>query len=295
MSYKTVKFGTVLDQLRRGMGYDPDTVSPTAAERVRDAEILDRVLEVAWQHYLWPQLMVVSQRYYRPDWDADVAYAAGEEVWRESGEFAHYCRAKVNHQGVDPATDTDEASWEVEPEGFISNIAFQQWWESDEIDGFDLNACVTVNDPLTTLNPGFVREVQVWEESLLIPEGVADSVYVRFRPARPKFGGSVWSGATEYATGDLVYLVSTREAYIALQPGTNKSPSSETSYWAPVGFPEFLVRYCVWAGVAEMQSEDSGKYKTQAKAEAELERLTDVHGTRSGQASKMTIRRYRRR
>lgn len=295
MSYKTVKFGTVLDQLRRGMGYDPDTVTPTAAERVRDAEILDRMLEVAWQAYLWPQLLVVSLRYYRPDWEADKSYAAGEEVWRESGDFAHYCRAKQNHSGQDPATDSTETYWEADPEGFIPNIAFQQWWEADEIDGFDLGSCVTTQDPLTVLNPGFVRDVQVWEESLLIPPDTADCVYVRFRPARPQFGGVLWSSGTDYATNDLVYLVSSREAYIALQPGTNKNPATETSYWAPVGFPEFLVRYCVWAGVAEMQSEDSGKYKTLAKANEELERLMEVHGTRAGQASKIGIRRYRRR
>ncbi len=294
MSYKTVKFGTVLDQLWRGLGFDPDTITPTANERVRNAEVLDRALDVAWQEYLWPQLLIVSQRFYRPDWSNTANYVAGDEVWRLSGTFEHYCRAKSNHSGQDPATDTSETYWEIDPADFIPNVELQQWWESDEIDGFDLNECATHLDPLTNLNPGFIRDVQVWEQSLLFPPDAGSSVYLRFRPQRPAFGGAVWAIGTNYATNDLVYLASTKESYIALQPSTGKSPDSETSYWAPVGFPEFLTRYCVWAAVAELQSEDSGKYKTQAKAKEELERLMEVHGTRAGQTSRMFIKRYRR-
>ena len=294
MSYKTVKFGLVLDGVRRGLGFDPDNTTPTANERVRDAEVIDRMMEIAWQACLWPQLLIVSHRYYRPDWDNTETYAIGEEVWRESGDFAHYCRAKTNHSGQDPATDTTETNWEIDPADFIPNVEFQQWWESSEIDGFDLNEVATTCDPLTTLNPGFIRNVKVWEQSLVMPPEAPESVYLRFRPTRPRFGGAVWAVGTAYATNDLVYLASTKESYIALQPSTGKSPDSETSYWAPVGFPEFLQRYCTWAAVAEMQAEDSGAYKTKAQANDELDRLIDVHGPRAGERNRVTIRRYRR-
>ena len=295
MGYKSVKFGAVLDQLRRGMGYDPDTVTPTAAERVRDAEILDRMLEVAWQAYLWPQLLIVSKRRYRPDWNAETNYLAGEQVWRESGDFAHYCRAAVNNVGVDPATDLTEATWVADPEEFITNVELTQWWESQEIDGFDLNTCATVHDPLVYLKPGYIQGVELWEQSLLMPPGAPSAVYIRFRPARPRFSSQLWSASTLYATGELAFRASENSCYVALQPSTNQSPENMPTYWAPVGFPEFLVRYCVWSGVAEMQSEDSGKYKTQAKAEAELDRLIEVHGTRSGVTSGVRVQRYRRR
>ena len=39
MAYKTVKFGTVLNQVRRALGYDPDNMTPTPAERIRDGEL----------------------------------------------------------------------------------------------------------------------------------------------------------------------------------------------------------------------------------------------------------------
>jgi hypothetical protein len=294
MSYKTVTFGSVMDQLWRGLGFDPDNVTPTANEQLRNAELLGHVLETGWQAYLWPRVLVVSKRRYRPDWDATANYLTGEEVWRSSGTFEHYCRAKSNNSGVDPATDTSETYWDSDPADFIPHVELDQWWETQEIDGYDLNECAMAKDPLTCLNPGFVRGVMEWEESLLMPPDAPSAVYLRFRPTKPLFSGTNWTDATSYAVGDLAYRAGTKECYKALLPSTNKVPENETSYWIPVGFPEFLVRYCVLAAVAETQSEDSGKYKTQAQANEELERLMDVHGGRSGHASRMIIKRYRR-
>jgi len=123
--------------------------------------------------------------------------------------------------------------------------------------------------------------------------GVPDKVWIRFRPIAPRFSLAEWSDSTEYARGDVCYYAADGNCYQASAPTTGETPGESGSSWAAVGFPDMFQDFVVLACLAELQSEDEGKYKTRALAEEELERVAHKKLTQAGEAPRVSIGRRR--
>lgn len=268
---RTVKIKSVYEAVVRLRGMDPAQAYNTAAQMATIAELInDRVLE-GWENDFWPEIMAVEEREYRPTWDSGVNYSAADEVYYDG---AYYVSRQGSNVGKQP--DTEAAWWEAVGDDFIRSIDFDQDGET-EIGAVDVQNCVFDKDPRLYRFAGKVEDVWLNGGQIIVGADEAPlQPWVRFRPVCPAFSLTAWSAATDYAIGDLCYLASTGETYKALVANTNKDPYSQTTDWEPVGFPQFLVTYVKHAVAADLTQEDEGRYKEQARAAAELERLADV-------------------
>jgi hypothetical protein len=276
MSYPTITAGEMLDACLQANGMDPDHYTLTANERTQYGTLINLALRKAWEAELWPQLMVIERRTYRPTWAADVNYSRNHEVFY-SGE---YWRSNAeNNLGHAPAEGS--ALWTECSADMIPYIAFDQPWATRVIDetGIEWARCVFDEDPQLHPDTPPAQGCRPYEQSILVP--IAEAAlqpYVRFRPARTKIGYTEWSGAATYAAGTLRYRgTTTKECYLALAPSTGKVPEDEAAYWTPVGLPEMFEDYIRMRVRAERAADDEGKYKALAQADQELDRLREVY------------------
>lgn len=274
---------------------DPDTVTLTGAQRVRLANLVNFRLEEAWQAEFWPQVMQVEQRYYRPAWDAETTYAAGEEIYNATaaGAAAYWRSVQANNLNHDPATD-DGTWWSQVDDDMVLSIDFYQDGQT-WIDGADPRACIYDRDPRLYEGTEPMWHVEVLGEQILVRENPAPAVpWVRYRPLPPEFSYTAWSAATAYAVGDLVYLESSGsttvgQTFKALRSSTNQNPYSQTAYWQPVDCPKFLEKWLTFAAAADWLKGNEQKEEKRALAYAELERL------RSAKVTAQAVRRVRYR
>jgi len=274
MDYRTVKAGKLLEAVLRGRGFDTTAYTMTVKEKAQYEDLLNTFVRTGWEAEFWPQLLLTERRQYRPDWVSTTAYTVGQEVLHEDA----YWRALDTNINTEPGTD--ETMWEA-ADDMICFVEFSQpFGDGSDIDetGVDYENCACENDPLLMPDAAAIPGCRPWQRSILIPLSLAPiRPYIRFRAICPSYSFTEWAAGTDYATGDLVFLASTNESYVALQPSTGQSPATEAEYWAPVGVPAFLQDYVRLGMISELAGDDDGKYRTAAKAEQELERLRQRH------------------
>jgi hypothetical protein len=178
-------------------------------------------------------------------------------------------------------------------EDMILALPFAQPWADDdgnsvqefEAPGVDLEAFAYDLDPLLSPRARPVGGCRFWEDSVILPaDGSAPlRPYVRFRPKAPQISFTAWAAGTAYAAGDLAYVAADLECYVALAPSEGDTPNESPASWAPVGLPRVFGDYIRLRARADAASDDEGKWKSQAQADEELERLEAVHmtGTRA--------------
>lgn len=296
MAYKTIKFGAVLDRVFRARGFDPDSVTMTAKERARYGDAITRHCRRAWDEAMWPQLMAYEQRTYRPPYSAAVNYGLAHQVWDDATAMYWESLEENNVGNTPPATKIADTHWKPAEEMY-RYIQFEQPWEATAIDedGVDVNAFLYRECPVGNPSARPVAGCRRIEDSVMVPTGAVapDRPWIRFKPVCPRFALELWVVGTAYAAGELVYLESTRECYIATAATTGDDPSASGAPWAPVGFPDMFQDFVVLAVTAELQSDDEGKYKTRALAEEELERLVHKKTARAGEGGRVWIGRRR--
>ena len=269
-------------------GLDPDTATLSAADKRRKTDLVNERVEQAWQEAWWPEVMLTEQRQYRPTYAAGTTYAADDEVFYEDGDGneAYYISLQAANTGNTPDFDDDTAWWAKVGDDFLRTIDFEQSWESNEIEGVDTQACLFDRDPRVYPDTQPLPDVHLYSDGtdsfvLVRTESAPLKPYLRFRPPAPEFSWTAWSDATAYAIDDLAYVetdggLTIGKTYKALQAGTNKNPVTETAYWVAVDFPKFLLTYVKHAVKADLLEEDEGRYKQEAKAAAELDRLQEA-------------------
>jgi hypothetical protein len=72
---------------------------------------------------------------------------------------------------------------------------------------------------------------------------------------------------------DLAYVAADLKCYRALAATTGEAPGSTPEKWAEVGIPKMFGEYLRLRCRADAASDDEGKWKSMAEAEAELDRL----------------------
>jgi len=296
MAYKTVTVKHIADRIHRSRGFDPDQVAMTVKERERYGDVITRHLRRAWDEAMWPQLMALEQRTYRPPWDATVNYSAGHQVWDATNK-RYRQSLQDDNTGHTPAAAGEDDDWWGEVEDFVKYIAFEQPWETTAIDedGVDVREFAYYTSPLGDPEARRVAGCRRLADCIIMPRlaDVPDEVWIRFRPIAPRFSLAEWSDSTEYARGDVCYYAADGNCYQASAPTTGETPGESGSSWAAVGFPDMFQDFVVLACLAELQSDDEGRYKTRALAEEELERVAHKKLTQAGEAPRVSIGRRR--
>lgn len=285
---KTCIIKPVYEAIIRRIGLDPDTAGYSATQKANLAELVNERLAQIWESALWPEILKVEQRYYRATWDDALLYIEDDEVWYEDAYYKSLQDANTNHQ---PDTATDW--WEEidEDADFVRYIEFDQDGET-EIDAIDVEDGVFDSDPRIFRDRGRIRDVVVKEDQIIVrAEQAPLRPWIRFRPVCPEFSYTEWSAATAYSIGNLCYYATTGESYKALAAGTNKNPYSEPSYWEPVYFPKMFKTYVLHAVASDLMTEDEGRFKEEAKANAELDRLSETMIDQQGLVRRACYRR----
>ena len=285
---KKIAIRQVFRKVVESDGLDPDTASLTAADKRRRVDLVNERVAQAWLDAWWPDVMLTEQRQYRATYAAGTTYAADAEVFYEDGDEneAYYLSLQAANTGNTPDYDADTAWWEKVGDTFLRTIDFEQSWETNEIEGVDTQACLFDRDPRLYPATQPLPDVHLYTDGtdsfvLVRTETAPMQPYLRFRPPAPEFSWTTWEPATAYAADDLVYLETyggetIGKTYKALQSGTNKNPGGEPAYWVAVDFPKFLLTYVKHGVKADLLQEDEGRYKQEAKAAAELDRLHEV-------------------
>lgn len=282
MAVRMVGMGKIADGVIRKLQYEPDSYTLSGRDRETLADSINEALAELYSDHTWPQLRRCELRTYRAPHSMTETYAAGDEVWlanaAEDGG-GDYWRALSANTGVPPADGS--AAWERIPEDeLLKFIEFEQPWESWAIDegGYDLTDFAFEEDPRYTPNLEPIKGCAVGDfmDSVTLPEEAPKRVYIKFIPRRPKADFTEWAAATDYVAGDTCYLTLTRQTYLALRESLNKSPDESPDDWAEVGVPEIFARYLKLRAVADWKTEDDGRDRAKAEADAELGRLANA-------------------
>lgn len=282
---RTCTVKRVFEAAVRLTGLDPDTASLTATQKARIAELVNDRVAIAWDYAFWQQTMQVEQREYTETWAIADAYNMDDEVYYE---LHYYKSLQDSNTGNQP--DTSLTWWEEIDDDLIRDILFEQPNETI-IYRIDCNTGVFDKDPRIYSDAGRMQDVRLLDDRIVVEDALAPvQPWIRFQTVPPEFSWTDWAAGTAYAIGDLVYVSSTGNTYKALLTSTGKDPTSETSYWAEVGFPHFLLTYVKHAISGDLMHEDEGRYKEQATAEGELERMYDVLQEAQGQQRRAKFR-----
>jgi hypothetical protein len=272
---KTCTIKSVYEAICRMRGWDPATATISSTEKDLIAEFISERVKEAYEYAFWPELMLAEQRQYRATWDDAENYATGDEVYHVAADGAegYYISLQDANIGKDP--DTETTWWAEVGDDFLRTISFQQDGET-EIGAVDLQNCIFDTDPRVYRFAALVQDVILYNDGILVAADEAPArPWVWFRPPPAEFSLTEWSGATNYAIGDLCYYASSGESYKALQSSTNKNPYSETSYWKPVDFPAFLKKFVRHGAHADYLLDPVERIKEENRAAAELESLEE--------------------
>lgn len=272
----------------RMTGLDPDTASLSAAQKAKYAELVNERIVEAYQFAFWPQVMLIEQRQYRPTWDETENYDEDDEVLHvDADDETHFYRSlQAGNLNKDP--DTETTWWEEIDDEIVRTISFTQDDET-EIEGVDVRDCCYKDNPKIYPDAQPIEDVHLYGDAILVGADKAPTnPWIRFRPPAPEFSWTEWAAGTAYAIGDLVYLdtygsTTVGQTFKAIAASTGKNPYAETSYWQPVDFPYFLRTYIKHAVMADLIREDEGRFRQEAKANAELERLYERYIEQSGE------------
>ncbi len=287
---KTITTKSLYEAIIRLRGYDPATVTVAAGEQARIAEFINERLTEIYEHFMWPEILLVEQRQYRATWDAALLYAEGAEVYHVAADGVGYYYeslqgANTNH---DPDTETDW--WAEVGDDFQRTIDFRQDGET-EIGAVDLQNCIFEYDPRLYREKGRILEVEFYGEAILVNSDEAPTKpWVKFRPIPPTVSLTAWSADTDYAIGDVCYYASTGYSYKALAANTGKTPDSETDYWEPVDIPALFKRYLVHAVHSDYLLDPVERGKELNQVAAILEDLEEKQIDQQGVERKITFR-----
>jgi len=284
---RTITTKQMYEAIVRAGGLDPSTAGITASQKAEIAELLNDRVKEGWEFAFWPDTLQVEQRRYRETWDATLNYATDDEVFYTDRYFISLVNDNV---GNTPPASGDTAYWSEIVTGLVRYIDFQQEGET-EIGKIDAKNAVFGEDPRIYRFTDKVTNCWINDGKLMVGEEDAPAEpWIRFQPPPPRFSLTEWDDETAYAIGDLVYLAAQGESYKALQSSTNKDPYSQTEYWEPVEFPEFLMTYVKHAVNADRLLDDVAANKALGRAEAELERLYDSQIESVGESRRAVFR-----
>jgi hypothetical protein len=275
---RTVTFLEIYNDAVRRRGMDPAVVTLTSAMQEDLAVGIERHLRYAWRADWWPDLMLCERRQARATYAAGTTYAAAEELYYTDGTDENYfVSLQGTNTGHTPSFDGATEWWEEADDEFEFSIAFDQSWESTDIERLDPTLHVFEDKPTLTANAAPLADCRVFGSTLYLPFADAPvRPWLLFMPTPPRFTRVAYAAGTTYAAGALVYG-SDGDCYVSLQgSNTGHTPSSSPTWWAKQEFPEMFRHFVRDAMYAEWLSDEEARGRAWRDARRELESLREM-------------------
>ncbi len=141
-------------------------------------------------------------------------------------------------------------------------------------------AAITADDPRIVRNTPRLNWVPTHDGLQILDNRAGDTVWVEYRTRPNQFTATVWDATkADYAAGDLVRYLPTRECYrcLADNPTTGTLPT-DTDAWAKVEMP-YIIAQAVQQFAYADALEDDGQHE---KAAVVRERAEERLGTEWG-------------
>ena len=270
MSMRATSFRGVMQGICRHDGLDYTQIA-----NVQDdfGEYINERLREAWTWEWRPEMMLLEQRQYRPDFDDDGTYAIDDIVWDPTGKKYYISLANSNTDALSDAT-----KWSDDLGEWDRYIAYEQTGKTKlgDVKG------IYERNPRKNTTPGRLN-FEMSENGIQVSSLAGNQVFVEFRKRPPEFTGTLYENTTaNYYVGDLVWDEGTAlgaqnsgECAVCIQAHTN-SPArtpDNASYWTKVDFPWILRPFVVRAAYSDFLAADGQTGKSIAEERRAFEHL----------------------
>ena len=157
-------------------------------------------------------------------------------------------------------------------------IEYDQPWEGTAIEpgGVDVQEFAYVVDPKYAPDATPIKGCRASELGIVIPSPAPEGVFVRFIPQPMEISFTEWEELEGYKRGDVAYLTSRKECYIASgEPTEGINPSADPENWTRVEINSTWMKYLTLAAAASIMTAEQGRYQTEAAANAEFDALCE--------------------
>jgi len=263
-------------------GVDPTTGDFTDAHAAAIAAFATSRIREGWEWDYWPEWTLCERRQYRPSYDAGEPYGLAAEVLYDDN---YYYSLQAANTGNTP--DTADTWWKL-----VSDVAadvdedyeFDRYVDTDQTGETAIGEVRSVSsrNPRVSNFPGnvaFSISSNGVQPSSLAP----NRVWVQFRMRPPEYSTSEWASGTAYAIGDVVYVDSTGQCYMAVDASTGEDPTSATDYWTVQDVPFVLVNFLKRATYADLLVEDGQESKAEKQENRAYAFLADAWDVTIGQ------------
>lgn len=259
-----VAFQTVLREAAGLAGFTLSQLTDTPKAQLRT--FINRRAREAWRKAWWAQLMHAELRYYRNEFDAATAYAAGDEVYYNGG----YYRARATTTANLP---TNATYWET-----ITDLDAYVLLEQDDQEAIGEVRQLSQDNPLTTAVPRQIPFRLAGDRIWVLGENAPASVYVWFREPAPTWLGDDFSATSTYSAGKVIYYEGSGVDYegdfwrCLATTTANQTPESAAAKWERIEFPSWLRECVAQAAYADWVRQD-GNPEAARLEDAEAQRL----------------------
>ncbi len=234
---RTVTYKSLLDGTLRLAGIDP--TAPAASDKLKVMEYLAQALKQAHEHWRWPDLVILEERFFRPIWTAD-DYDQDFEVYDVATQA--YYRAPAG------AVDTDipgvSDAWEL----LTDFNRFVDWSQEGEV-AIEAVLGAWDKDPRAHADALSIDYELAEEGVRFAPSSdMPNSVWIEFRMRCPDFTYGVEWTAISFASGAQVFHVATADIYQATDDVTGSAVPGASTDWLRLDVPYIFASACKrWA------------------------------------------------
>jgi hypothetical protein len=259
---RTVTYQSVRDGISVRMGLEPERLLENTAVAI--AEYVTSRVREAWEMDAWWPWVVGEFRPLRPDYDAAVTYAAGDEVWDPATDA--YYEAIATTTGNAP---TDLNFWAEMP-------GVEAWLDLQEPGRAPVGELLQVwsSDPLAGRGAREYDFVLQGERAHIVGRGSPLVPWIVYTRRPPKFTAREWSASVSYVADSEVFLPATGECYVALVANSGVNPATDSAVWERQEMPHILSEWAKAAAYADTLRED-GQWEKAEVAERKALRLLD--------------------
>jgi len=273
-----LSFKEVLDEAAYALGLDPQS---NLQENVAAAlcRYIEKRVRMGWRFVDWPDLCRTEQRQFRPSWNADTAYAIGDEVYDPAADC--YYVAIAGSQNV-PVSDA--ATWTTQTT-FDRNIALDQ------------PGCTVIGEPLDAYKRALVLahnpEPLPWfrtADGMQFDPSAPNRPWIKFRLPTPRFSTARMDRNTLGVLGNVFYNPEDGHCYVVTVVSVDWPPSIVGMNAEAQTIPAFLKDYVVAGVVADSLRED-GQHDKAIDQEAAAEEILQDEASQLNNQQRQT-RRY---
>lgn len=232
---------------------------------------------------LWAEC---ASSYSGDDWAPDTDYAV-TDVLRNPGNGRFYACHTAHTSGA----EFDEAYF-----GILT--PFERYVGLDQAGETPIGEVVrlTGRDPRVFPKAPGVIPHRMGSKGVISLSTVINQVFLEFRLRRPLFDPTPWDTDVDYVGGEVRYLESTGECYLALDATSADDPSDSPGVWRKLDFPLVLADFVERAAAADILRGDGQNQKAAAEERTAYEKLNEARDSEldgQGVSETVSVQTYR--